>query len=286
MKDRMSPLMRCAGMMAAAGIRGWMSNLDYQALFFDRSVDGIYRSAGTRIYVFWHEYILVPLYMRGNCNLTMLLSRHRDADILASVAHFMGHECVRGSTYRGGATALGELARKGRDMHIAITPDGPRGPRRQLAQGPIFLASRLGLPIVALGIGLDRPWRAGSWDRFAVPRPLSRVRAVVSPEVHVPPDLDRDGMELHRQAVERLLNGLTTEAEGWAESGERRTGSVSAHRRGRILGAAGVYEATELTLGGVACSESANGVADSGEDAITPFGRPQSVPPRKPRLIA
>ena len=71
------------------------------------------------------------------------------------VAHFMGHECVRGSTYRGGAAALAELARKGRDMHIAITPDGPRGPRRQLAQGPIFLASRLGLPIVALGFGIS-----------------------------------------------------------------------------------------------------------------------------------
>jgi len=248
MNDRTSPLMRCAGMLAAAGIRTWMSGLDYQALYFDRSVDAIYRSPGTRIYVFWHEYILVPLYMRGHCNLTMLLSRHRDADILASVAHFMGHECVRGSTYRGGAAALAELARKGRDMHIAITPDGPRGPRRQLAQGPIFLASRLGLPIVALGLGVDRPWRARSWDRFAVPRPMSRVRAVVSPEVHIPPDLDRDGMELHRQSVELLLNGLTTEAERWAASGEVRAGSTSARRQGRLLGAAGVYEAPQLTL--------------------------------------
>ena len=56
-------------------------------------------------------------------------------------------------------------------MNLTITPDGPRGPRRQLAQGPVYLASKLGMPIVAMGFGYDRPWRFNSWDRFAIPRP-------------------------------------------------------------------------------------------------------------------
>jgi lysophospholipid acyltransferase (LPLAT)-like uncharacterized protein len=219
-------------MLAAGGIRAWMSTLDYRVLFWDRSVDGIYPSARPRIYVFWHEYILMPLYLRGNCNLTMLLSKHRDADILYRLAHHMGFQCVRGSTYSGATEALLELARRGRHMHMAITPDGPRGPRRRLAQGPIFLASRLEIPIVPMGMGVDRPWRARSWDRFVVPRPGSRARAVVGPEIMIPSGLDRASLELRRQGVERLLNELTCEAESWARTGDRRAEAALVVREG------------------------------------------------------
>jgi lysophospholipid acyltransferase (LPLAT)-like uncharacterized protein len=165
----------------------------------------------------------------------MLLSKHRDADILYRLAYHMGFDCVRGSTYSGAAEALLELSRRGRHMHLTITPDGPRGPRRRLAQGPVFLASRLQLPIVPIGFGADRPWRARSWDRFAVPRPGSRARGVVGPEVMIPPNLDRAALELARQGVEGLLNDLTHEAETWAESGERRLGARRYGRQGLLL---------------------------------------------------
>jgi lysophospholipid acyltransferase (LPLAT)-like uncharacterized protein len=244
MKDEI-PLWMCAGgLAAAAGIRAWMSTLDYQALFYDQSVDGIYAAPHSRIYVFWHEYLLLPLAVRGNCNLTMLLSKHRDADVLFRLAHHMGFNCVRGSTYGGATSALLELSRVGQFMHMAITPDGPRGPRRELAQGPVFLASRLGLPIVPMGMGYDRPWRAKSWDRFAVPRPWSRARGIVGPEIFIPPNLDRDELEQRRQGVERLLNDLTVEAEHWAASGRRRAGQVPIRRQARILGPLGEWRET------------------------------------------
>src|SRR5262245_32924491 len=51
--------------------------------------------------------------------------------------------------------------------HIAVTPDGPRGPRRKLQERVVFLASRTGLPLVLVGVGYEKVWRAGSWDRFA-----------------------------------------------------------------------------------------------------------------------
>ena len=230
-----SPLwMRWAGMLSAGGPRAWMSTLDYQGLLFDRAVDPVRGGDRMRIYVFWHEYILMPLYLRGNCNLTMLLSKHRDADILLRLAFHMGFQCVRGSTYGGATEALLELSRRGQHMHLAITPDGPRGPRRRMAQGPIFLASRMQIPIVPLGFGLQRPWRARSWDRFAIPKPGSRARGIIGPEIYIPPNLDRPELELRRQGVERLLNGLTTEAEAWADSGERRLGSECYGRQGLI----------------------------------------------------
>jgi lysophospholipid acyltransferase (LPLAT)-like uncharacterized protein len=226
-KRRLPPvLMKLGGLVAAEGIRAWMSTLDYRAVFYDRSIDPMLGVGGQRIYIFWHENILLPLYLRGNCNLAMLLSQHPDAEILARVAHHMGFDCVRGSTYRGGARAIWELLERSRSQHLTITPDGPRGPRRQLAQGPIYLASRLQLPLVVMGFGYDRPWRAGSWDRFAVPRPFSRARAIIGPSLTLPRDIDRDGLELCRKRVERLLNSLSQEAEAWATAGTRKAGEI------------------------------------------------------------
>jgi lysophospholipid acyltransferase (LPLAT)-like uncharacterized protein len=239
MKDRTPLWMRWSGLLGATGIRAWMSTLDYRVLFYDSSVDAIHPTSRQRIYVFWHEYILLPLYLRGNCNITMLLSKHRDADLLYRMAYHMGIKCVRGSTYGGATEALLELSRRGKHMHMAITPDGPRGPRRRLAQGAVFLASRLQLPIVPMGLAVDRPWRTPTWDRFALPRPGSRARALVGPEIFIPPDLDRPQLEIRRQGVERLLNQLTDAAEAWAASGEQRIGAVPVFRQGLMLEGAG-----------------------------------------------
>jgi len=219
-------LTRLGGLVTAEAIRAWMSTLDYRAVFYDRSVDPVLGVGSPRIYIFWHENILIPLYLRGHCHLAMLLSQHRDADILARVAYHLGFDCVRGSTYRGGARAVWELFERSRRQHLTITPDGPRGPRRQLAMGPIFLASRLGLPLVAMGFGYDRPWRMNSWDRFAVPQPFSRARAVIGPPMNVPAELDRVGLELCRERVERLLNNFTIESEAWAAAGTRKAGEA------------------------------------------------------------
>ena len=215
-------LLDAAGFAAATAIRAWMGTLDYKALFHDPAVDPIRADGGQRIYIFWHEYILFPISLRGHCNLTMLLSRHRDAEVLDRAARRLGFGVVRGSTRRGGVAALRELLRESERMHLTLTPDGPRGPRRILAAGPVYLASRLGLPLVPMGFGFNRPWRLRSWDRFAIPRPFSRARTVVGPPLTIPPGLDRAGLEHHRGDVERLMNRLTDEAEEWAMSGAHR----------------------------------------------------------------
>ncbi len=221
-----SPLIhKLGGLLGATAIRCWMSSLDYKVAYYDPAIDPIFPECrGQKIYIFWHEYILFPIYLRGHNNLAMLLSRHRDAEMLSYAAYHLGFDFVRGSTRRGGVSALRQLLRKSRQMHLTITPDGPRGPRRRLSPGAVYLASKLGFPLVAMGYGYDRPWRMGSWDRFAIPRPHSRARAVVTGEIHVPPDLDRGGLEHYRRKIERLLNRVTDEAERWAASGRRMQG--------------------------------------------------------------
>jgi lysophospholipid acyltransferase (LPLAT)-like uncharacterized protein len=233
-------LTKLGGLVAAEAIRSWMGTLDYRAAFYDRTIDPVLGIGGPRIYIFWHEYILAPLYLRGHCDLAMLLSQHRDAEILARVAYHMGFDCVRGSTYRGGARAIWELFDRSERQHLTMTPDGPRGPRRQMAPGPVFLASRLQLPLVLMGLGYDRPWRAKSWDRFAVPRPFSRVRAVIGPPLVLPRELSRNQLETCRQRVERLLNCFTSEAEAWAAAGTRKAGEVVLATRSATIAIPGV----------------------------------------------
>ena len=223
-----SPLAIGAWSLAStACIRQWMATLDCRAEYGDPSVDPVHPDyRGAKIYVFWHENILLPLYLRGHSNISMLLSRHMDANILDRVARMMGFGVVRGSTFRGGTTALRELADRAATGNLTITPDGPRGPRRRLAAGCVFLASTLQITIVAMGFGYQRPWRFGTWDRFAMPRPWTRARGVVSRAVMIPPDLDRDGIEQHRAGIERLLLQLSDDAEAWAEAGTRRPGEM------------------------------------------------------------
>jgi len=264
-----SPFMIGATALAAtAAIRQWMGTLDCRVDFADRSVDPVHPDyRGAKIYIFWHENILLPLYLRGHSNIAMLLSRHGDADVLDRVARMNGFGVVRGSTFNGGSVVLRQLAEQAAQGNLTITPDGPRGPRRRLAPGCVFLASTLGIPLVALGLGTERPYRFGTWDRFALPRPFTRARGIVSRAIAVPPGLDRDGIEDHRAGIERLLTHVSDEAEAWAVSGARRAGacivrrepSRVARRAARLLGPPGVSLAEELGRLGLAAASSESG---------------------------
>jgi lysophospholipid acyltransferase (LPLAT)-like uncharacterized protein len=230
-------LFKLGGLLGATGLRHWMATLDYKAAYYDWAVDPVFPECReNRIYIFWHEYILLPFYLRGNCNISMLLSRHQDAEVLSHAARLMGFSFVRGSTNRGAVTAIRKLARASQSLHLTITPDGPRGPRRRMAMGPIYLASKLRMPLVALGFGCDRPWRfQKAWDKFVIPRPFSRARMILSSDIHVPHDLDRDGMEHYRRQVEDVITRLTLEAESWAESGTRKIEQAKLRRTGAPL---------------------------------------------------
>ncbi|MBM3954420.1 MAG: DUF374 domain-containing protein [Planctomycetes bacterium] len=251
-----SPLaIGATSLVATAAIRHWMATLDYRADFGDPTVDPVHPDfRGAKIFVFWHEAILLPLHLRGHANIAMLLSRHWDANVLDKVARMMGFGVVRGSTFHGGSVVLRQLAERARTGNLTITPDGPRGPRRRLATGCVYLAGTFRIPLVAMGLGFDRPWRLRTWDRFAVPRPWSRARAVVSRAIHVPEGLDRDGLEWHRAGIERLLVRLSDDAEAWATSGADRPGASRVRREpsrvadwaAALPGPAGVPLADEL----------------------------------------
>jgi lysophospholipid acyltransferase (LPLAT)-like uncharacterized protein len=154
-----------------------------------------------------------------------LAGEHRDGEIVARAMQHLNWAMARGSTTRGATTALLRLLREDHRC-LNLTPDGPKGPRRIFSPGALFLASKLELPLVCVGYAYRRPWRMNNWDRFAVPKPYSQGRAVFGPPLRVPAKLDRDALDDYCDWFSRLMNWLSDEAEGWADSGLRRRGEV------------------------------------------------------------
>ena len=219
MKITHSFLRRAFGLCGTVFFRSLIGTIDFKWAFYDPRIDA-YVAKRQYVLMFWHEHILGPLFFRRHCPVTMLLSEHGDADFVNQSAQFLGMRCIRGSNTHGGISALKKFVQLPDHDVLAFVPDGPQGPYRHLEPGAIWLASKLQLPIVLLGVGYDRPWRMKSWDHFAVPRPFSRGRLISSPMFPIPHKLTRTGLEHYQKKLETLLTQLTDEAESWARSGE------------------------------------------------------------------
>jgi lysophospholipid acyltransferase (LPLAT)-like uncharacterized protein len=217
MKIRHPWLIRLASWLGACTVRLLLATLRYRVVSADGRSHPVDPEDERFIYALWHESLLAPT-ARAGPKLNVLISLHADGEIIAGICRAMGIGVIRGSTNRRGGGALLEMLHRSREAHLAITTDGPRGPRRRVQVGALYVASRTGLPIVPIGVGFSRAWRAASWDRFAVPWPFSRIHGVVGPPIHVPSELGRDGLEQYRQLVEAQLLGVTAAAEAWAEN--------------------------------------------------------------------
>lgn len=170
---------------------------------------------GERIIVaFWHGQLLMMPFASPGRPAAILISQHRDGEYIARIAARLGFYVVRGSATRGGARALRELltALRG-DYNVAITPDGPKGPRRQVKSGVVELSRLSGMPIlpVAFAAARARVLRR-SWDQFFIPRPGSPAAYVWGEPLRVPPDTDRDELAKYQQLLAERLDALTAEA--------------------------------------------------------------------------
>ncbi|MBM4083435.1 MAG: DUF374 domain-containing protein [Planctomycetes bacterium] len=161
---------------------------------------------GRGIYLFWHRMILITAYHHRKMPIIrVLISQHADGEYIARAIHWLGYGTVRGSSTRGGAQAIAEMLRIAPQSILAITPDGPRGPRHTLKLGPLYLSQKTGLPLIPVAVSVSRFWELPSWDRFQIPKPCSRALFHYADPIHVPPDLSDDELEQLRQRVERTM---------------------------------------------------------------------------------
>jgi lysophospholipid acyltransferase (LPLAT)-like uncharacterized protein len=152
------------------------------------------------LYAAWHCYLWHGTRALRGEDVSVLVSTHRDGELIARVLARLGYGLVRGSSTRGGAAALREITRAARDGRgdVVFTVDGPRGPAREVKDGILYAASRTGLPIVPVGIWVDRAWRAKSWDGLIIGKPLARVGVSFGDELRIPADVD------HRELLPRF----------------------------------------------------------------------------------
>lgn len=169
-------------------------------------------AAGERfIYAFWHQRQVFFTWSHRDVSAAVLVSKSNDGEMIARTMELSGIDAVRGSSSRGGAAAareMVEILRSGRD--VGITPDGPRGPAREVKEGAVRVAQLAGMPIVPIANALSKKLEVRSWDRFQVPLPFGRSVVIYGEPVRVGP-----GDDLGAKAAElkAALNALTAEAD-------------------------------------------------------------------------
>jgi len=214
MKIRHPLFLKILSFVVAWVVRLWIGTVRYRYRPLGANYDpNGHRFRGRYIYAFWHENMLMPVYQYGGHDIYVLISQSGDGQLIAESARHLGFKTVRGSTTRGGLEAVREMLHRGTNSQLAVTPDGPRGPRRQVQMGLIFLAAKTGLPIVPIGMAFHRAWRLNSWDRFALPFPGSRVSCVTTEAIVVPEKIDKKELERYRQMVQDAIDRATEAAE-------------------------------------------------------------------------
>jgi len=175
------------------------------------------RHSKPAIFVMWHNRLfLIPylfwkywsLFQRGK--VAVMVSTSKDGGYLVRVLERFNLICVRGSSSRRGNAALLEMTRlieAGADA--GITPDGPRGPKYQVADGVISLAQLTGAPIIPISYVLSRKIELNSWDGFMIPLPFGRATLRVGTPVSVSAAADAEEREHKRLELETILKSLS-----------------------------------------------------------------------------
>ena len=162
------------------------------------------------LWVFWHNRLFVMPYLfarffPGRPGAT-LISQSKDGAIIAAIVERFGIRPIRGSSSRGGARSLVEMRRAiAAGSVMAITPDGPRGPRYRLKPGVVKLAQVTGGFVLPVHVSYSRCWRLKSWDGFMIPKPFATVRVVFDVLHEIPATADEAEFEKQRARLEREL---------------------------------------------------------------------------------
>ncbi|NNN06734.1 MAG: lysophospholipid acyltransferase family protein [Elusimicrobia bacterium] len=164
------------------------------------------------IYAFWHQrQAFFTVTHRGE-KVSILISRSRDGDMIADTIRLCGVASVRGSSTRGAAGAVRAMMEAlGAGLDVGITPDGPKGPAREVKEGVLFLAQKLGLPILPVtNAQSHKIVLVRAWDRFHIPLPFGRGAVVYGEPLLVGPD---DDLRAKAAELKSRLDAITLEAE-------------------------------------------------------------------------
>ena len=187
-------------------LRLWLATLRFRC-----NVEQVDDAEGPYVLLLWHDKLLVSSWIANRYfrrPVSALISTSKDGAWLVAFFKLMGITAVRGSSNRRGAAALIALTRAMRDgLHAGITPDGPKGPALVFKPGAVSLSRLSRRPFLLLGSRYDSCHRLGSWDRFALPMPFSRVELTLVREPMPAEGESDEAVSARLQARLRELSG-------------------------------------------------------------------------------
>jgi lysophospholipid acyltransferase (LPLAT)-like uncharacterized protein len=162
------------------------------------------------LFAFWHNRLLYTCYYLRKEDLTMMISKSKDGELIARVARHFGIDSIRGSSSRDGLRAVGELVQlMEQHRNGGITPDGPRGPKYKVQPGVLVAAKKAGVPILPVSINFNRKKIFQSWDRFRFPYPFARAVLVFGEPFRIPSDARGEALEQLKAELEERLMRVT-----------------------------------------------------------------------------
>jgi lysophospholipid acyltransferase (LPLAT)-like uncharacterized protein len=167
------------------------------------------------IVCFWHNRLLMMCFAwRAPRPFHMLISSHRDGEMIARTVGHHGIKTIAGSTSKGSMQALRLILKNlNQGSAIGITPDGPRGPRFKAGEGVINIAKLSGADIVPITYAVSKRKVLNSWDRFVVSLPFGKGVYIFGPPIKLPKKVDKENLEEARQLLEKSLNDLSNQAD-------------------------------------------------------------------------
>ncbi len=147
-----------------------------------------------------------------------MISRSKDGDLAAGAVQRLGFDSVRGSSSRGGSTAMNQLIEQMQNKSsicAGMLGDGPRGPARKLKMGTLKIAQATGVPILPFAYSAKRHKLFASWDRFMFPFPFSPLVVIFGEPFMIPSETSAEELEELRLKVENSLNELAERCDLW-----------------------------------------------------------------------
>jgi lysophospholipid acyltransferase (LPLAT)-like uncharacterized protein len=160
------------------------------------------------VFVAWHGDLLAQpsnyFKFRPRGTVKAIISHNKDGEIIAKIYALLGVGLIRGSSSKGAAKALISTIKEikaGSD--VALTPDGPRGPRFSIAPGVVAIAQKSKSRIIVLNSKPSRYWQFNSWDKFVLPKPFGKIDFYLSEPFSI------EGLNIE-EAKELIKNKMMT----------------------------------------------------------------------------
>ncbi len=166
------------------------------------------------IYSFWHNRIFYLPYLYRKSNIAVMVSLHKDGELIARVMKKLGLVAIRGSTTRGGIRALVNIIKyiKENNISIAFTPDGPKGPKYEIQEGVLLAAQKSKAPIVPICWNCKKKKILNSWDNFILPYPFNTFVTVYGNPIWIN---DNDSLELKKIELKKEMMRIVDIADNY-----------------------------------------------------------------------